>query len=260
MKSFEYYLAQQERVAQEDRRKYARRRLTREEKRLERRVAAVMAVTATIFVILAAMALMATLSGCAKGSTTPEQGKPSEAVSVATVVLDSEMVTEVAPASAPVEPTAEPTPEPTPAVFIYDVPLDADLQLHIIQFCDSYHIDPAIIMAMIQRESRFKAEVVGDGGESFGLMQIKAKYHRDRMEKLGVTDLLDPYQNVMVGIDFLGELLLRHEDIELALMSYNAGESGANYYWWSRGIYTNAYSSGVLEQSRTLREGMVEHG
>lgn len=260
MKSFEYYLAQQEKAAHSNRwqmsRRRADRRMTREEKRLEWKVAAVMSATAAVCAGLAALALAVTLSGCAKGVDAAESPVPSEAVS-ATIV---EVAVERVPEASHMTEVVEPTPEPTPAVYIYDVPLDADLQFHIIRLCDDYHIDPAIVMAMIERESRFKPGAVGDGGESFGLMQINLKYHRERMEKLGVSDLLDPHQNVMVGIDYLAELVLRHEDIEVSLMAYNAGEGGANRYWWRHGIYSNAYSSGVLERSRTFREGMVEHG
>lgn len=166
-----------------------------------------------------------------------------------------------APPATP-EPTETPEPEPEPepeTVYIYDVPLDAWLQIHIIQICEDYHIDPAIIMAMIERETNFRPDSKGDNGQSYGLMQIKIKYHRDRMDKLGIDDLMDPYQNVVVGIDYLGELLVKYEDIEVALMAYNAGPGGAYEYWWQYGIYSNAYSSGVLERARTFREGMMEY-
>ena len=48
---------------------------------------------------------------------------------------------------------------------------------------------------------------MGDVHESFGLMQIQPKWHEDRMRRLGVTDLLDPEQNVRVGADLLSEHL-----------------------------------------------------
>ena len=36
-------------------------------------------------------------------------------------------------------------------VTLYDVPLDKELQLHIIQTCEEHRIDPAIVMAMWPR-------------------------------------------------------------------------------------------------------------
>ncbi len=144
-------------------------------------------------------------------------------------------------------------------VWLYDVPLEADLQLHIIGLCKQYHIEPSVVMAMIERESNFRASVMGDSGNSYGLMQVQKRWHEERMERLGVTDLLDPYQNVLMGIDYLAELCERYEDIGMALMAYNAGPTGAKNHFWSKGIFENKYSSGVLERSEELMEGMVEY-
>ena len=139
----------------------------------------------------------------------------------------------------------------------YPVPLDTDLQLFVVQECEKVSIAPEVIFAVIQKESSFRAGVVGDNGRSFGLMQIQERWHKERMDKLGVDDLLDPYQNIMVGVDYLGELVNRYEDIDMALMAYNAGASGANKNWWSKGLYTNEYSDEVMEISDSIAKGMV---
>lgn len=110
----------------------------------------------------------------------------------------------------------------------FDVPLDSALQLHIVHTCENYAIDPAIVFAMIERESQYTADVIGDNGRSFGLMQIQKRWHLERMERLGVTDLLDPYQNVVVGIDVLAELIDRDKGLYWAIMAYNGGPSYAN--------------------------------
>ena len=81
-----------------------------------------------------------------------------------------------------------------PEVAYFDVPLSEDLQDHIFSLCEEYVVEPAIVMAMIERESRFKPDVVGDSGRSVGLMQIQKRWHSERMARLGVTDLYDPYQ------------------------------------------------------------------
>ena len=154
---------------------------------------------------------------------------------------------------------AEPIPEAT-VVSVYDVPLDLELQLFIIRTCEDHHIEPSILIAMIERESRFKVDAMGDRGAAYGLMQIQRRWHEARMDKLGVTDLLDPYQNVLVGIDFVAELLDHYNgDIECALMAFNAGMSGANKYWFSKGIYSNDYSQTIMERSRFFREGMIDY-
>jgi hypothetical protein len=111
-----------------------------------------------------------------------------------------------------------------PEAVYYDVPLTKELQDHIFAECEKHGIDPAIVIAMCYRESSYNASAVGDNGRSFGLMQIQKRYHEERMERLGVTDLLDPKQNVTVGIDFLAELLDRYNgDVAKALVAYNRG-------------------------------------
>ena len=110
------------------------------------------------------------------------------------------------------------------AIPLYDVPLSMELQLHIIHTCEAKKIDPAIIVAMAFKESTYNAKAIGDNGESFGLLQIQPYWHSERMERLGCTDLLDPFQNVTVGVDFLTELLNRYDgDMAKALVGYNQG-------------------------------------
>lgn len=115
-----------------------------------------------------------------------------------------------------------------PAVRYFDVPLSEDLQDHIFTVCESYGVDPVVVMAVIKKESMFKAGEIGDSGNSFGLMQIQPRWHGSRMDRLGVTDLLDPYQNVIVGIDILAELFGKGGSLEWVLMSYNGGYAHAN--------------------------------
>ena len=128
---------------------------------------------------------------------------------------------------------------------LYDVPLDAELQFRIIGLCEERGIDPAIVMAMIWKESRFHADSVGDGGNSFGLMQIQPRWHSKRMEKLGCDDLLDPHQNVVVGIDYLSACISRYDgDVAKALVAYNQGHYNGT---------VTAYAKSVLAKAEEMR-------
>ncbi len=133
---------------------------------------------------------------------------------------------------------------------LYDIPLDDELQDYIIETGEERGVDPAIIIAMIERESQFDIDVIGDRGKAFGLMQIHPRWHSDRMEKLGVTDLLDPYQNVTVGIDIMAELLDRGESVEWALMAYNGGYAHANRHIEAGTL--SGYATDVLEFAEGL--------
>lgn len=158
------------------------------------------------------------------------------------------------PAVSTVEEAVETTPEPETTATValyYDVPLDVDLQEHIFALCEIYDIDPAVVISVIARESSFRPGVMGDGGESYGLMQIKKKWHKARMERLGVTDLLDPYQNVAVGIDLLAELLRYGGSLEWALMCYNGGYTYADNRLKSGKI--SDYAKGVISMSESLK-------
>ena len=154
----------------------------------------------------------------------------------------------------PVEPApelVEPEPvehEPVPVVegkYREDIPLTAEVQDHIFSLCDEKGIEPEIVFAMIWRESRYKAEAMGDNGKAYGLMQIHPRWHSARMERIGVTDLLDPIQNVTVGIDYLSEQYNKYGDITHAIVSYNKGHYA--------GEITD-YAKDVLAEAERIKE------
>jgi soluble lytic murein transglycosylase-like protein len=137
------------------------------------------------------------------------------------------------------EPTTD---EPTTAPRNYfDVPLSYDVQDHIFTECERHNISPAVIIAMIDRESKFNTYALGDDGRSAGLMQIQAKWHLQRMIDLNCTDLFDPQQNITVGIDILAELLQRYDDdIAKALTAYNRGSYSGTITSYAKEILNNA--------------------
>lgn len=106
----------------------------------------------------------------------------------------------------------------------FDVPLDEDLQTYIFELSEDIGIDPAIVIAIIEKESNYDTSAIGDHGRSLGLMQIQFRWHAARMAELGCDDLLDARQNVCVGIDILADLLEEGESIEWVLMAYNGGQ------------------------------------
>lgn len=152
--------------------------------------------------------------------------------------------------------TAVPVTQQEDVYATFDVPLDYDLQVYIIQTCEELNIDAGVVMAMIFFESSYDASAIGDGGNSVGLMQIQERWHKERMERLDVTNLLHPYQNVTVGIDYLAELMDKHNgNTEMALIEYNAGQPNAYKYWFSQGEHSNEYSQKVTDLARLLNGG-----
>ena len=134
-----------------------------------------------------------------------------------------------------------------------DLPLEAHLQRYIIHLGEETGIDPKVILGIIYIESSYNADSIGDNGRSFGLMQIQRRWHEERIVRLNIMDLLNPYENVAVGVDYLSELYEKYGDIEMALVAYNAGPTGAWEHWFSRGIYTSEYSRKVMEASKNIK-------
>lgn len=113
-------------------------------------------------------------------------------------------------------------------------------------------VDPYLVRAIVWKESRYKIDAVDPSGSYIGLMQIAESVHQDRMERLGVTDLFDPYQNIMVGMDLLNELYSRYEDTGLVLMKYN-GQSNAMELF-KQGKLTS-YAESVMNKTEEFRVG-----
>lgn len=139
-----------------------------------------------------------------------------------------------------IEPTAEETIVTEPYVPLYDVPIDKELQLHIIETANYHDIDPAIIIAMAWKESTYRVDAIGDGGNSLGLLQIQPRWHSGRMEKLGCPNLLDPYQNVTVACDYLRELIDQYGNIDKALTAYNRGHYAGTVTDYARTVLAKA--------------------
>ena len=112
--------------------------------------------------------------------------------------------------------------------FREDVPLDGDTQAFLRAACEETGIPYELALAVIRQETEFH-NVVGDDGRSVGYMQVQRRWHEDRMARLGVTDLTDPYGNFRVGCDYMAELLGKYP-LEEALTAYNSGKPGKSAY------------------------------
>ena len=107
------------------------------------------------------------------------------------------------------------------------VPLDAELQEFIFGVAEDYGLEGELVMSVIGQESNYQHCALGDEGNAYGLMQVHPSQHGDRMERLKVTDLYDPYENVIVGVDYLAECI-EEGGLVWGLHCYNGGASYAN--------------------------------
>lgn len=127
-----------------------------------------------------------------------------------------------------------------------DIPLSYELQAMLYGACLEFEVPYELALAVVEQETNFR-NVTGDDGASEGYMQVQQRFHKDRMDELGVTDLMDPESNFRVACHYLRELFDRYGDTHKVLMAYNAGPSGAAKLW-SEGIMTSSYSRSVMER------------
>ena len=181
---------------------------------------------------------------------------------VAVETLESTPVETTVPTIPPetTEPTVVTTDPPVvetePPVLYYDCPLSHDLQDYIRQLCETENVPMGLVIAMIDKESTFRASVVSTT-DDYGLMQINVINHEWLSEQYGITDFLDPYQNVFCGIKILSGHLENYDgDLSRALMAYNMGAGGARRLW-NQGIYSTSYTTYILNAMSVYDSSMI---
>lgn len=140
-----------------------------------------------------------------------------------------------------------------PEVFYFDVPLSDGFQDYIRAKCIEYDVPMELVIALIDKESSFRSDVVSKTND-YGYMQINKCNHEWLSETLGVSNFLDPYENVFCGIYIIsGHLEKTDGNIELALMRYNCGATGARRLW-EQGTYSTSYSRSVMTLYESYKE------
>jgi soluble lytic murein transglycosylase-like protein len=122
---------------------------------------------------------------------------------------------------------------------------------HILEAARLYHIPEALIRAVIQVESNFDPRAVSPAN-AHGLMQMIP----ETAERMMVTDVFDPRQNILGGTRYLRILANTFNgDLHLTLAGYNAGEGAVAKY---RGIppypETQNYVVRVLDAYRRYQD------
>lgn len=152
---------------------------------------------------------------------------------------------------------------------------DENSALPYVQECaKSYGISPALIMAIINHESTFNSNAVGDGGLAIGYMQLHwdaaydAGYRSSRGETKDLakedwpTDGLDPDANVRYGCEYLGIChrkcsnsdVYAGDTLKNTLSSYNQG--------WPHGpdkVNEDTYVNPIISSYDNYKEKIMYH-
>lgn len=104
-----------------------------------------------------------------------------------------------------------------------------------------YGVEPALVKAIVWRESRFHPDVHGRAGE-LGLMQIQEDAafewaYSEKNTNFAHEHCLDPQTNILAGTFYLAKMLRRYaktdNPLPYALADYNAGRG--NVLKWNNG-------------------------
>jgi soluble lytic murein transglycosylase-like protein len=132
----------------------------------------------------------------------------------------------------------------------------SDIRALAIATAQRHGLDPELVLAVVGVESAFKPDAVSHKGAQ-GLMQLMPGTARE----LGVTDAMDPAQNLDGGTRYLRMLLAKYGgDVGKALAAYNAGPGAVKRY---RGVppyrETTQYIDRVLRRyAREQAQGKAE--
>ncbi len=117
-------------------------------------------------------------------------------------------------------------------------------------------LDPALVHAVIQVESAYRADAVSHKG-ALGLMQLMP----ETALRFGTNDAAEPRANLRAGTRYLRALLDRFDQrTDLALAAYNAGEGAVLRHAGNIPPYpeTQRYVPAVLEKFEEWRSAPIK--
>jgi Transglycosylase SLT domain len=126
---------------------------------------------------------------------------------------------------------------------------------------EKYDLDPALVAAVVETESRFRAGARSQVGAR-GLMQLMPRTGR----WMGANNLYDPEQNVEAGAKYLQYLSKRFNgDEKKIIAAYNAGEGNVKRYGGVPPFReTRQYVSRVMtrykKRQQQIRQYDAQHG
>lgn len=140
----------------------------------------------------------------------------------------------------------------------YNIKLPVEQQKFAYNISKKYGIQYELFLAVMSQESGFNAGAVG-GGNSYGLCQIHVSNHASLRSKLGISNFLDPYDNMTAGAYLLAQYfstarkVTGGDTVEVyALNSYNMGEGIYFNNCYSKGIVNRGYSNSVIAKRNRL--------
>ncbi|GBG14874.1 transglycosylase [Novimethylophilus kurashikiensis] len=94
---------------------------------------------------------------------------------------------------------------------------------------EKYHLEPTTLLAIAARESSFRHRQDADPNNTYGIMQVIGRYHRDKFSG-GVVHPTTVTENIEIGAKVVREYLtLEGGNEPRAIMRYNGSENKEDY-------------------------------
>lgn len=143
----------------------------------------------------------------------------------------------------------------------YDIKLSENLQKYAYNMCKKYGVPYTVFLGLMRTESNFRANAKSSTGD-YGICQINISNLSYLKKKLGITDLMDPYQNIKAGAYWLSRYYkswkdeASGEELDLhALNSYNWGEGNyRKYLKKGNDAYSWHYGKKVLKYATKIEK------
>lgn len=132
---------------------------------------------------------------------------------------------------------------------------------------EKHSLDPMLVMAIIEVESRFDQKAVSPQG-ALGLMQVQPIVVAALVEegKISPADknrklnLKDPVVNVKVGASYLAHMKDLFGDLKIALTAYNAGPTWVSKMIAAKQTLPLQYAAKILSTQRSLENRFARQG
>lgn len=143
-------------------------------------------------------------------------------------------------------------PVDTSAKIYTALPLSADMQQYTYAMCKQFGIEDyyETCLAIMWQETHFDPTLVSQTND-YGLMQINQCNLTDLQRELGITDIMQPDQNICSGVYIVSLLAKQFDNKHEVLMAYNMGPASM-LRLIEQGIYSSAYSRSVVSKTQMI--------
>ena len=143
--------------------------------------------------------------------------------------------------------------------YIPEIPLSQELQAYTYQQCQEKQVSYELVLAMMYHESNYDPSAVRyyeDGSSDSGIMQINSINSQSLYELYGITDLQDPYENILAGVSIISGFVHQYGEHD-GLMAYNMGVGGYQNAI-ANGTYTTTYAQNIMATKSEI-EGLRQN-